>query len=123
MRLLNFESSLRSLKVNKVPKHVRKRCPACGREPRRSNAQNSMYWLLLHRISAKMLSGKHSVDSWHLYFRSLFLGCNDIVLPNSKVVSIPTSTTTLDVAEFSAYYDKLEAWAAEKDIWLDELVS
>ena len=99
------------------------RCPACHRRHTRSNPQNRLYWLLLHLIAEKIKPEGHvySADSWHLYFKSRFLGCDDVTLPNGKTVAIPRSTASLDVAEFSEYVTKLEAWAASRDVYLDEM--
>ena len=99
------------------------RCPTCGRRHRRSNPANSRYWSLLHAIADKVKPAgvSFSADSWHQYCKSRWLGCDDVPLPNGKVLTIPKSTAALDVAEFGEYMDKVEAWAAERDVWLADL--
>lgn len=96
------------------------RCPACGRRARRSNPANARYWALLHEISEKVRPGGniYSADQWHFYFKSRYLGCDDVPLPNLKTLTVPKSSAALDVAEFGEYLDKIEAWAAAKDVWL-----
>lgn len=99
------------------------RCPTCGRRHRRSNAQNRFLWLLYHKLSEKLhpQGRNYSAESFHLYYKSRFLGMTETVLPNGKTMLIPNSTADLDVAEFSDFYTKVEADAAERGVFLDEL--
>lgn len=99
------------------------RCPACGRKQRRSQPQNALMWTLLHMIAEKIEPGgkSFSAETWHNYFKSRFLGCDEMTLPNGKTLERPRSTAALDVAEFSDYMTKLEAWAAERNVWLADL--
>ncbi len=107
-----------------MTKHVgMTKCPTCGRRPKRSTQANRHYWLLVHVIAAKSNSGAFSADTWHLYFRKTFLGATDAALPNRQVLTIPHSTADLSVDEFSDYVGKVEAWAAEQGIYLDELTT
>jgi hypothetical protein len=96
------------------------RCPTCGRKHRRSNPANAKLWALLHEISDRVKPGgnSYSAEQWHTYFKSRYLGCDEVVLPNLKTLTIPRSSSALDVAEFGEYLDKIEAWAAERDVWL-----
>ena len=99
------------------------RCPTCGRKSRRSNPANALYWVLLHQVAEKVKPGQmtYSADQWHQYFKSRFLGCDDVKLPNGKVLVMPRSSADLDVADFGDYMDKVQAWAAERDVYLDSL--
>jgi hypothetical protein len=99
------------------------RCPTCHRLHKRSHPQNARYWLLLHAIAEQIKPGgkEYSADQWHTYAKSRWLGCDDVPLPNGKVLSIPRSTASLDVAEFGEYMEKVEAWAAERGVWLADL--
>ena len=54
-----------------------------------------------------------------MYYKSKFLGCDDVPLPNGKIVSIPRSTTELDVSEFSEYFAKVEADLSDRDVYLE----
>ena len=96
------------------------RCPHCKRRYKRSNAVNALYWARLHEIAEKLRpeGNSYSAEQWHTYFRSRFLGCNDILMPNMRTITIPKSTANLDTAEFGEYLDKVEAWAATRDVWL-----
>jgi hypothetical protein len=78
---------------------------------------------LLHKIAegVKVGSDIYSADTWHLYFKSRYLGSHDVELPNGKVLTIPNSTKPSDVDAFSDYMTKVEAWAAERGVYLDEL--
>jgi hypothetical protein len=99
------------------------RCPACGRRHRRSNPANSRYWLLLHAIADKVKPGgiSYSPETWHTYCKSRWIGCDDTLMPNGKTLSIPKSSANLDVTEFNDYMAKVEAWAMERGVWLDEI--
>jgi len=99
------------------------RCHACGRRHKRSNPANGRYWALLHAIAEKVKPGgvSYSADTWHQYAKSRWLGCDDVELPNGRTLSMPRSTANLDVAEFNDYMGKVEAWAAERDVWLADM--
>ena len=101
------------------------RCPTCHRKHRRSNPANARYWLLLHAIAEKVKPGGNaaSADTWHLWAKSKFLGCDDVKLPSGKTLTIPRSTAALDTAEFNDYMTAVEAWAATRDVWLDDVVN
>jgi len=99
-----------------------KRCPACGRTEVRSSEANRRYWALLHEIAekAKPKGLQYSAETWHLYFRQRLLGSEDMTLPNGKIVTQPNSTANLDVSDFSDYLDKVQAWAAHHEIYLED---
>ena len=88
---------------------------------RRSTEANRRYWLLVHLMSEKLLAGKFSADSWHAYCKSRFLGADDLALPNGRTIVVPHSSAALDTAEFNDYMTRVEAWAAEHGVWLDEI--
>ena len=98
------------------------RCPKCGRRPPRSNEANAFYWAMLHQIAERATPKgiSYTPDTWHLYFKGRFLGCHDVRMPNGSVHVMPRSTTGMDKDEFSDYCMKIEAWAAEHGIQLDE---
>lgn len=99
------------------------RCPTCHRLHRRSNPQNARYWLLLHAIAEKVRPGGtvYTPESFHIYFKSRFLGCEEINMPNGKTLQIPHSTADLDVGEFADYMTQVESWAGERDVWLEDI--
>jgi hypothetical protein len=96
------------------------RCPTCKRPQKRSNEANAFYWALLHLIAEKIKPGgnAYSADQWHIYAKSRWIGCDEVVLPNLKTLTIPKSSAALDTAEFQDYVAKVEAWAAERDVFL-----
>jgi len=98
------------------------RCPTCGRVPKRSTEANKRYWALLALIAEKVKVEEiyYSRESWHKYFAGKLIGMKEIKLPNGLTLEIPLSTTDLDKSEFAEYSDRIEAWAAEKNVWLDE---
>lgn len=101
------------------------RCPTCHRALRRSNPANARLWALYHVIAEKVRPGgeSFSADTWHHYCKSRWLGCDDVKLPNGKILTIPRSTAALDADEFSAYMERVEAWAAERGVYLDEEIA
>lgn len=97
-------------------------CKACGRRQKRGNSANAMLWALYHELAARTWNGqKFSAEQFHKYYASRFLGCDDVKLPNGKTLTIPRSTANLDVAEFSDYFDAVQADAAERGVHLSEL--
>lgn len=98
------------------------KCPVCGNGDNRSNEQNKRYWKILTIISERLKTadGYHSTQTWHLYFRERYLGCEDYSLPNRKTITIPKSTAGLDVGEFNEYMTQVEAFANEHGVYLDE---
>lgn len=99
------------------------RCPVCHRRRTRTTQANARYWLLLHAIAEQVRPGgaAYSADQWHMYCKSRWLGCDDVALPNGKTLTIPRSTAGLDVGEFNDYMGRVEAWAGERDVWLEEM--
>ena len=100
-----------------------KRCPTCGRREKRSNPANARYWLLLHLIASKLRpdGNTYSADAFHVYYKSRFLGCDDVALPNGRTLTIPRSTAQLESAEFANYAAQVEADAAERGVYLDSI--
>lgn len=98
------------------------RCPSCGRTAKRSTEANKRYWTLLHLLSdnCKPMGVVYSATAWHEYWKQKLLGANEIKLPNGKAMLIANSTADLDRGEFNDYMQKVEAWAAEHGIWLEE---
>ena len=96
------------------------RCPTCHRRIRRSSQANRLYWLLLHELSDRLRpNGQHySAEAFHAYYKSRFIGCDDVALPSGKVLTIPRSSADLDTAEFADYLTKVEADAAERGVYL-----
>ena len=99
------------------------RCPTCKRKKTRSHQANARYWLLLHLIAERLKPQGHvySADTWHCYMKQRYLGCVDTAMPNGKTQSIPRTTTELDTSEFADYMCKVEVWAGEHDVYLDEM--
>ena len=101
------------------------RCPTCKRRHKRTNPANAMYWALLHAISEGVTpsGNQHSADTWHLWAKQKWLGADDVTLPTGKTLTIPHSTANLSVDEFNAYLSQVEAWAAERGVFLADLAA
>lgn len=101
------------------------RCPTCRRKIKRSSEQNRRLWAIYHALAEKLRPNGQvfSAHSYHLYFKSKYLGCTEHKLPNGKTLLVPNSTAELDIAEFSEYLDRVEAFAAERDVYLEDMES
>jgi hypothetical protein len=66
---------------------------------------------------------RFSADSFHIYYKTKFLGVDEVRLPSGKVSSIPRSTAELDATEFAEYFDKVQADAAQRGVWLADMES
>lgn len=99
------------------------RCPTCKRKYKRSRQANARYWTLLHQLAERLpVRGQHySAENWHRYFKSKFLGCVEHRMPNGKTVIEINSSADLDVDEFNSFTTKVEAFAAERDIYLEDM--
>lgn len=99
------------------------RCPTCKRRMTRTSAANRRYWSLLHAIAEKLRPGgqQYPADSYHMHYKSRFLGCDDVKLPSGKVLSIPRSTADLDVQEFDDYMMQVEADANARSVYLEDV--
>ncbi len=79
---------------------------------KRTPKQNRRYWSngVLAQIAAQaVVNGKqYPAEIWHEEFKRKFIGV--IELPSGEVVGM--SSTELDTAEFSAFSDQVEAFAA-----------
>lgn len=84
----------------------------------RTNAQNAFYWALLQSISEQVMPGgkSHSRDTWHIYFKTLFLPGRMIELPNGELIEQEPSTTGLNKEQFSEYVERVTAWAMDHSV-------
>ncbi len=101
------------------------RCPTCRRLMRRSHPQNSRYWLLLHEVAenVKPRGNVFTAEAWHEYLKQKFIGRDEVKLPNGKTSVITKSSADLNIAEFNAFMEQVEAWAAEHDVYLQDLAA
>lgn len=101
----------------------RGRCPTCLRLHKRTLPQNNRYWLLLGALSSRIKpKGEvYTSEQWHQWAKDKWLPKTEVRMPNGKTKVIEPSTADLDVAEFGDYVTKLEAWAAERGVWLEDL--
>jgi hypothetical protein len=99
------------------------RCPTCHRLMKRSSEANRLYWLLLHMIADKLdVKGTfYTADQWHMYFKTRFIGADDITMPNGKVIVMPKSSADLDTSEFNDYLTQVQAFAGEHNVYLEDI--
>ena len=112
-----------------MPRPTIKRCPTCGRRQRRSSEQNRRYWALMHEISEgiKPEGKQYSTEVWHEYFKQRYIGADEIELPNGKTLVRPHSSAELDMSKgtdeqpsFNEYMERVEAWAAQHGVYLQD---
>ena len=79
---------------------------------KRTSRQNRRYWgngVLAQVAKQATVGGKlYSAESWHEYFKRMFIGVDE--LPDGSVIG--KSSTKLDTVEFAAFCDAVEAYAA-----------
>ncbi len=61
-----------------------------------------------------------SADTFHLWAKSKFLGAVEHKLPGGKTLLVQNSTADLDTAEFNDYMTKVEAFANENGVYLED---
>lgn len=81
---------------------------------KRSVEQNAKLHALLSEIAGNAwVNGKQfDADTWKEHFRRLYIGTEEIILPDGKRIERGISTTTLDVEQFSSLIEKINAYAA-----------
>lgn len=79
------------------------------REPIRALRQNRRYWAQLREIAEQAVveGRRYSKDAWHVQFRTMFLGTEDLPYGGSA----PMSTRTLGMSAFDNYRLQVEAFA------------
>ena len=79
---------------------------------KRTSKQNKRYWgkgVLAQIAEQAVVNGRqYPAEVWHEQMKRQFIGV--IELPNGQLIG--KSSTELDTAEFSAFCDQVEAWAA-----------
>ena len=78
------------------------------RRPGRSLPQNRTYWMWIGCIHEETGNDR---DALHELFKRKFLGMEVLDVCGERVER-PRSTKTLTTADFSAYMEKVQAWAA-----------
>jgi hypothetical protein len=98
------------------------RCPTCKRKMTRSTEANRRYWALMHVMADrwKVQGQQFSAEVWHMECKRRFLGCEEVKLPSGRTMLIPNSTALLDSEMFSDYMTKVEVWANEHNIYLED---
>lgn len=99
--------------IEKLPEGKKYKVSVTLHRERRSLSQNSLYWLWLNCISAET---GNDVDALHDYFKDRFLSRKVEIFGDE--CSVGTSTTKLNTAEFTAFLDKVQQFAAGEGIIL-----
>lgn len=82
---------------------------------KRSGDQNKRYWALLREVAATVwVNGRQFSDEvWHEQFKRIFIGLEEITLPDGGVESRGISTTTLNISDMGRYMDEICQWCLE----------
>jgi hypothetical protein len=83
---------------------------------RRSLQQNARLHAILTEISdqAWIRGRRYDVDTWKEFFKMRLIGTEELAMPDGKVVERGISTTTLDVAAFADFMDRITAHATSE---------
>lgn len=100
---------------------IKGRCPTCKRLPKRSSEANRRLWAIYHEIAESVAAEgrKFNAEIWHEYFKEKFIGAEEIKLPNGQTRKIVHSTADLETPEFADYMTQVEAWAAERGVYVE----
>lgn len=77
---------------------------------KRSGAQNRLLWAIYTEMAEHT---GHTPEEIHMALKLKFLA-RQVVTVGHEEVTIPGSTTKLDVAEFSDYLEQVQAFAAQE---------
>lgn len=99
--------------IDKLPEGKVYKVSVTLHRERRSLQQNSLYWLWLNCISSET---GNEIDTLHDYFKDHFLARRVVVFGEERNAAI--STTKLNTAEFTAFLDKVQQFAAGEGIIL-----
>jgi hypothetical protein len=99
------------------------KCKECGQEPKRSLPQNNRLHLLFTEIAANVPAADglyHNHHWWKVMFKDRWLGYNEYRTSSGKVITELKSTADCNVPELNDFMARVERWAAEHDIWLQD---
>ena len=90
----------------------------------RTLEQNSFLWVLLTEIADRIPDEDgviHSPEIWHHFFRIQFGFVENTITLNGQDTPVPKSSTKMTIKEMNDYLTQIQVWAAEEDIYLDEM--
>ena len=81
---------------------------------KRSIEQNKRLWKIYQVIAECVwVDGRQfSSEVWHEHFKGLYLGFEEIEMPNGDVLKRPISTANIKTDGMTQYQDSIQAWAA-----------
>lgn len=83
----------------------------------RSKDQNRLlHWYLQRIADNAWVDGKqYEMLTWKEYFKGKFIGYEDVLLPDGRVIQQAISTTTLSLEDFSDFITKIECYSVSHD--------
>ncbi len=99
------------------------KCPTCGQRKKRSLPQNArlhaLFMLMQDTLTAK--DGlQHSAMWWKVMCKSQWLGFTEYRKPDGDVIQVLRSTADLDVTELNEFMTKVEAYCAQRGVYLED---
>ena len=84
------------------------------KKSKRTLEQNKLLWAVYTELAEQaFVDGKRfHPEVWHEYCKGLFIGFNEKLLPDGKLVRQPISTTTLNTEEMTDYINRIMAYGA-----------
>ena len=81
---------------------------------KRSIEQNKRLWKIYQVIAESVwVEGRRfSSEVWHEHFKGVYLGVEEIDMPNGDVLKRPLRTANLKTDGMTQYQDSIQAWAA-----------
>lgn len=89
---------------------------------KRSIEQNKRYHAVCAEIAEQLiLNGRtYLPDTLKEHFKRLFIGTNEVPMPDGTTAVYGISSTTLSVGEFAVYMTKIDAWSTENGVIFEE---
>lgn len=83
---------------------------------KRTIDQNKRLWKLYEQVELNVYveNRRFSSEVWHEHFKGLFIGFEEIEMPDGKIVKQPISSTKLNIEEMTEFQTKIECWCAEQ---------
>jgi hypothetical protein len=101
------------------------KCPTCGRN-KRTNKQNARLHLLFTEIAAHVKAKDglyHPMPWWKVQFKDRWLGYDEFQRSDGTTIYVLKKTSDLDVEPLNEFMMKVEQWANEHGVYLDEEIA
>lgn len=89
---------------------------------KRTIEQNKRYHAVCAEVASQLIIDGRTFEPDILkeYFKCLFIGTTEVVMPDGRTMQYGISTTTLSVPEFANYMTEIDAWSTEHGVIFEE---